>query len=205
MKRLEKVTEMMSTECELLSIEKKIDDRVRQSMDENQHDYYLREQMRTIAEELGEADSPYTEAEDYKDRILNLKLDDEITDKLIKEAEKLYKMPSGSQEGTVIRNYLDAVLDLPWHKKSKEKTDIDAAKKLLDKEHYGLDKVKDRILELIAVRRLDSNVKGQIICLVGPPGVGKTSIAKSLAKCMNRKYQRISLGGVHDEAEIRGH
>ncbi|MGN1481425.1 endopeptidase La [Porcipelethomonas sp.] len=191
-------------EVEVLEIEKEIQDEVRNNIDKNQREYYLREQMKVISSQLGDEETP-EEAYEYIDKIYELKLSEEITEKLVKEADRLLKMPSSSQEAFVIRNYLDTVLDLPWNKLSKTKTDINKAAKILDKDHYGLKKVKDRILESIAVHCLMPEVTGQIICLVGPPGVGKTSIGKSIAKALGREYVRISLGGVRDESDIRGH
>ena len=203
-KRAEMLLKFLETEIEILMLEVEINEDVSESMEKNQRDYYLREQMRAIARQLGDEDS-VDEAYTYQEKIYDLKLDKEIEEKLIKEAEKMVKMSPASQDYSVIRNYLDAVLDLPWNKKSDKKIDIVKAEKQLDKDHYGLKKVKERILETIAVRALNPNVKGQIICLVGPPGVGKTSVGKSIAKAINRSYARISLGGVGDEAEIRGH
>ncbi len=195
----------LQTEADLLQLEIKIEQKVRDSMDANQRDYYLREQLSAIAEELGEDDDPKKEAEEYRARITALDADIEIKDKLLRETNKLFKMPSGSHEATVVRNYLDTVLELPFGVVREETLDIAAAAATLDADHYGLKKVKERILELIATRKLAPDIKGQILCLVGPPGVGKTSIARSIAACMNREYVRISLGGVRDEAEIRGH
>ena len=174
-------------------------------IDENQRDYFLSEQKRAIEEELGEDDSPIDDAENYVDKIEKLNLDEKSADILYKECKKLSKMPYGSQEAAVIRTYLDTVLDLPWNKSSKDKIVISKVQKALDKTHYGLDKVKKRIIEQLAVRVLSEKQKGQIICLAGPPGVGKTSIAQSIAKAIGRKSERIALGGVRDEAEIRGH
>ena len=174
-------------------------------IDENQRDYFLREQKRAIEEELGEDDSPIDDAENYVDKIEKLNLDEKSADILYKECKKLSKMPYGSQEAAVIRTYLDTVLDLPWNKSSKDKIVISKVQKALDKTHYGLDKVKKRIIEQLAVRVLSEKQKGQVICLAGPPGVGKTSIAQSIAKAIGRKSERIALGGVRDEAEIRGH
>ncbi len=203
-KRAEMLLKFLETEIEILMLEVEINEDVSESMEKNQRDYYLREQMRAIARQLGDEDS-VDEAYTYQEKIYDLKLNKEIEEKLIKEAEKLLKMSPASQDYSVIRNYLDAVLDLPWNKKSDKKIDIAKAEKQLDKDHYGLKKVKERILETIAVRALNPDVKGQIICLVGPPGVGKTSVGRSIAKSINRAYARISLGGVGDEAEIRGH
>lgn len=190
-------------EVEVLEMEKQIQDEVHENLDKNQREYYLREQLRVISAQLGDDDNE--EAYDYMDRIYALKLSDENTEKLIKEAERLTKMPGSSQEAFVIRNYLDTVLELPWNKETKSKLDIAKAEKVLDKDHYGMKKVKERILESIAVHGLMPKVTGQIICLVGPPGVGKTSIGRSIAKALGRKYVRVSLGGVRDESDIRGH
>lgn len=202
--RLSMLGVMMFREMDIIKTEKDIQERVYESVDKNQREYYLREQLKVIQSELGESDSD-NEAAEYKSRILKLKLDDEITEKLLKEAEKLEKMPSSSQEAFVIKNYLDIVLELPWNKKSNKRVSIEKAQQILDKKHYGLEKVKERILESIAVNELNNGTKGQIICLVGPPGVGKTSIGRSLAKALGRKYARVSLGGIKDESDIRGH
>lgn len=203
-KRAEMLLKYLEVEIEILMLEMEINEDVSESMEKNQRDYYLREQMRAIARQLGDED-PVDEAYSYQDKIYALKLDKETEEKLIKESEKLLKMSPSSQDYGVIRNYLDTVLDLPWNKKSDKKIDMEKAEKQLDKDHYGLKKVKERILETIAVRALNPDIKGQIICLAGPPGVGKTSVGKSIAKAINRSYARISLGGVGDEAEIRGH
>lgn len=196
---------LLSHEAEVMGIEREIQDKVKLQIDESQKEYYLREQMRAISQELGEDESVQDEAYEYMEKINALKLAPEITEKLLKEADRLARTASASQEAYVIRNYLDTCLDLPWNKSTKDKTDLARTKAVLDKDHYGLDKVKDRILETIAVRQLAPDIKGQIICLYGPPGVGKTSIAKSIAKALGRKYERISLGGVRDESDIRGH
>ena len=202
---LELLMGMLLREAEILAIEKRIHEQVREQIDKNQREYYLREQMRIIASQLGETDSPQEEAYDYMDRIDHLKLSEEVSDKLYKEAEKLLKMPQSSHEASVIRTYLDACLELPWNTETKDKLDIAKAQQRLDRDHYGLKTVKDRILEILAVRALTPDVKGQIICLVGPPGIGKTSIGRSIARALGRKYARISLGGVKDESDIRGH
>ena len=204
-KRLEHLAETLRHENEVLKIENEIKDKVQENIDQNQREYFLREQLKVISEELGTADEPAAEAQEYKEKISKLNLDDESTKKLNKEVSKLAKMPYNSHEASVIRSYLDTCLALPWSKEIKAKIDINKAKKILDNEHYGLTEVKERILEFMAVRKLNPEMKGQIICLVGPPGVGKTSIAASLAKAMGRKYVRVSLGGVRDEADIRGH
>lgn len=205
MKRLEKLCVILAREIELLDAMETIEDRVQAQMDDNQREYYLREQLKAIAEELGEGESSLSEAAKYRERILALQLEKESEEKLLQECDRMAHMQPTSPESAVSRSYLDAVLALPWQKFSKENLNLENARKILDKDHFGLEEVKDRILELLAVRKLSPDVKGQIICLAGPPGVGKTSIAKSLAKAMNREYTRISLGGVHDEAEIRGH
>jgi len=192
-------------EVEILEIEKEIQDEVKSNLDQHQREYYLREQMRVISAQLGNDDDPRDEAYEYIDKIYELELSEENTAKLVKEAERLLKMSSTSQEAFVIRNYLDTVIELPWNKKSKTKVDIKKAEKVLDKDHYGMKKVKDRILESIAVHAMMPEVTGQILCLVGPPGVGKTSIGRSVAKALGREYVRVSLGGVRDEADIRGH
>ena len=188
-----------------MQIEKEISDKVNESMDKNQRDYYLHEQLNIISSELGEGDDTHAEAEDYRRRILELHLEEDSEAKLLKEVDRLAKMQGSNQEATVIRTYLDTCLDLPWNTFTEDDLDINKAQEILDHDHYGLKKVKDRILELLAVRKLAPDVKAQIICLVGPPGVGKTSIARSIARCLHRKYVRLSLGGVRDEAEIRGH
>lgn len=203
--RLEKLLELLRREYQVLSIEREIHDKVNDQMDKNQRDYYLREQMRAIASELDESEDTRFEAEEYRRRITELALPAEASEKLLKEADRLYRMQSSSQEAAVIRTYLDTCLDLPWGKYTVDHLNIHRAQTILDKEHYGLKKVKDRILEILAVRKLSPEVKGQIICLVGPPGVGKTSVARSIAACLGREYARMSLGGVRDEAEIRGH
>lgn len=203
--RLENILVMLRKEIDILSIENEIGLKVKEKIDEHQREYFLREQIKVISEELGDSDNPQTEAEEFRTRIQSLKLNEEIETKLLKECDRLFKMPSGSHEANVIRNYLDICLDLPWNKKSKINIDLKKAKKILDKDHYGLDKVKERMIEMLAVRKLSPDIKGQIICLIGPPGVGKTSIAKSVAKAIGCKYVRIALGGVKDESDIRGH
>ena len=203
--RLEKLLMLLRQECQVLEIERDLDDKVNASLDKGQREYYLREQMHIISEELGDSEDTRAEADTYRQKIATLKLDDESTEKLLKECDRLARMQSNSAESGVIRSYLDTCLGLPWHITTEDDLDQAHARKVLDREHYGLQKVKERILELLAVRKLNTEVKGQIVCLVGPPGVGKTSIAHSIADCMGRKFARMSLGGVHDEAEIRGH
>lgn len=203
--RIKKLTVLLKKETTSLEIEAEIQDKLQKEIDKGQREYYLREEMKVISEELGEGETPLEEADEYKTKINNLKCSDEIKSKLLKECEKLIKMPSGSHEGTVVRTYLDKCLEIPFGKYSKDRINLDRSRKILDADHYGLDKVKTRIIESLAVLKRNPEYNGQIICLYGPPGVGKTSIVKSLAKSMNRKYVRIALGGVHDEAEIRGH
>ena len=203
--RLNRLLEMLHRECQVMRIEKEIADKVNESMDKNQRDYYLHEQLHIISDELGEGDDTHAEADNYRRRIEELHLEADSEAKLLKEVDRLSKMQGSNQEATVIRTYLDTCLDLPWNTFTTDNLDINRAAQILDRDHYGLKKVKDRILELLAVRKLAPDMKAQIICLVGPPGVGKTSIARTIAECLNRKYVRLSLGGVRDEAEIRGH
>ena len=204
-KRAERLCSVLIKETEILSLQVGIQNEVHEKMDKNQKDYFLREQLKVISQELNGEESPEEESEKYKEQINALPLDEKYKKKLLDEAERLLKLSSSSSEANVTRTYLDRVLALPWNKVTKDSLNLDKARKVLDKDHYGLDEVKERIVELIAVKKLSENVNSQILCLVGPPGVGKTSIAKSLAKAMNKNYARISLGGVHDEAEVRGH
>ncbi len=203
-RRLEMAVKLLRQEVEMLRLESEIQEKTRSAIDQNQKDYYLREQMKVIREELGEGDEEAEFAE-YEQKIRALHLDSESEKKLLKDTERLKKQPFGSSEAAVLRNYLDTVLELPWNTKTKERIDVSSARKILDKDHFGLDKVKERILETLAVRQMAPTMPPQIICLVGPPGVGKTSVAFSIARSLNRKLARISLGGVHDEADIRGH
>ena len=202
-KRLEKTLSLMHEETELLLCEMAIHKEVRDRLSRNQKEYYLREQIRVIQEDLGEDGD--SEIDEYERRIKEAKLPAEVEKKLLKENERMSKTPFGSAEASVLRAYLDVCLDLPWHKKTKDRTDLDAARRILARDHDGLEKVKERILEYLAVKKLNPDLKNQILCLVGPPGVGKTSIARSLAEAMGRTYVRVSLGGVRDEADIRGH
>ncbi len=203
--RLVKLLIALKKENKTLEIEHEIYEKVQQEIDKNQREYYLREEMKVISETLGESDNPVEEAEEYRDRIKALDCSQEIKDKLFKECDKLMKMPPSSHEGTVVRNYIDKCLEIPFGKYSKDSINLDKARKVLDADHYGLDKVKERIVDSLAVYKRNPDFKGQIICLAGPPGVGKTSVVKSLASAMNRKYVRVALGGIHDEADIRGH
>ena len=203
-RRLEMALRLLRQEVEMLRLESDIQEKTRSAIDQNQKDYYLREQIKVLRDELGEGDDE-NELETYIKNIRDLHLAEEHEKKLLKDVERLKKQPFGSSEGAVLRNYLDTVLELPWNTKTKERVDVAAARKILGHDHFGLEKVKERILETIAVRQMAPEMPPQIICLVGPPGVGKTSISYSIARSLNRKMARISLGGVHDEADIRGH
>ena len=200
----DELTDQQKREVEVLQLEAQIQEKTKASIDQNQRDYYLREQMKVIREELGEGDDD-SEIDTYIQKIKELKLEKTHEKKVLKDVERLKKQPFGSSEGAVLRNYLDTVLELPWNVTTKERVDVSAAAKILEHDHFGMEKVKQRILETIAVRQMAPEMPPQILCLVGPPGVGKTSISYSIAKALNRKMARISLGGVHDEAEIRGH
>ena len=203
-RRLETALRLLRQEVEMLRLESDIQEKTRAAIDQNQKDYYLREQIKVLREELGEGEDE-NEFETFGKKIRDLNLAEDTEKKLLKDVERLKKQPFGSSEGAVLRNYLDIVLELPWNQKTKERVDVAAARKILDHDHFGLDKVKERILETIAVRQMAPQMPPQIICLVGPPGVGKTSIAYSISRSLNRKMARISLGGVRDEADIRGH
>ena len=203
-RRLEMCISMLRREGELLKLEALIQEKTRASIDKNQRDYYLREQMKSIREELGEGEDD-SEIDTYLHKIRELHLAEDLEKKLLKDVDRLKKQPFGSSEGAVLRGYLDTVLELPWNKSTKERVDVAAARKILEQDHFGMEKVKERILEILAVRQIAPEMPPQILCLVGPPGVGKTSISYSIARSLNRKMVRISLGGVHDEAEIRGH
>ena len=194
----------LNNEIEIERYRRSVQEKVKARVDKQQKEYYLREQMKVIRTELGEEDEE-EEAMAYRSKIQALHLDQEVEEKLLKDVNRMAKQPFGSAEGAVLRNYLDAVLELPWNKRTRERVDIQVARKILDEDHFGLEKVKERILEVLAVKQMAPELPSQIICLVGPPGVGKTSIAYSIARCLNRNMARISLGGVHDEAEIRGH
>ena len=202
-KRLQKMNELLAHEVDVISLEMQMDQKMRQRVAQVQKDMILREQVKVLQHELGEDGDE--EIDEYTERVKALHLSEEIEKKLLKEVNRLAKQPYGSAEASVIRNYLDVCLEMPWNKQTRDRADVTKAKALLDREYFGLDKVKERILELIAVRQINPDAKGKILCLVGPPGVGKTSIAISVAKAMNRKLSRLSLGGVRDEADIRGH
>ena len=203
-RRLENTLKLLQQEIQMLQIEADIQEKTRANIDQEQKDYYLREQMKAIREELGEEDD-YSEFAEYEKQILLLNLPEESEEKLRKDLQRLKKQPYGSAEASVLRNYLDTVLELPWNKTTKERIDVATAKKILDRDHFGLEKVKQRVLETIAVRQIAPEMPPQILCLVGPPGVGKTSIAYSISQSLNRNLARIALGGIHDEADIRGH
>lgn len=205
LERLKRLHQILEDELDILRIERKLQEQTQENLDRSQREYYLREQMHVIAEQLGEAEDPAAEMETYADIIAGLPLDEASRKKLEKEAERLSRLPAASQEAFVIRNYLDTVLALPWNQTSRTKPNLKRAQSVLERDHYGLQKVKERILESIAVRMLLPEASGQILCFVGPPGVGKTSIGKSIAKAMGRRYERVSLGGVRDESDIRGH
>lgn len=205
LRRLEELCVLLTNESNLLTIEADIGEKVQEQIDKNQREYYLREQMKVISEELGGGISHEEELDGFREAIFFLKASDEVKDKLLKECDKLEKYSPQSPEAAVSRNYIETCLSLPWDNPSKENTNIEKSKKILERDHYGLEKIKKRILEYLAVRVLAPDIKGQIICLVGPPGVGKTSIARSIAGATGREYVRISLGGIKDEAEIRGH
>lgn len=205
LRRIERLLAIISQETEILEIEKDINTKVRKQIDKVQKEYYLREQMKAIQNELGDRDGIAGEVEEYKAKIEKAGLPEEVEKKVLKELDRLLKMPSGSAEGSVIRTYVDWIFDLPWNKSTVEDVDLAKAEDILEQDHYGLTKVKERIVEYLAVHKLKNDLRGPILCLVGPPGVGKTSIAKSIAKALNRNYVRISLGGVKDESEIRGH
>ncbi len=205
LKRMQKLIAVLTEEIQILEVENEINQKAQAQIDENQREYFLKEQLRAITSELGEEDNPQQEADEIKSKVLALGLSKVCEEKLLKECDKLYRMPYGSHEASVIRLYLDTCLELPWKKSSKEKLDLKRAQRILDRDHYGMTKVKERFIETLAVRSLAPAQTGQIICLVGPPGVGKTSIARSIAQATGRKYARVSLGGVSDEAEIMGH
>ena len=202
--RLQRMNEILRREIEVTAMEQDIESKVRSRVGKIQKDFVLREQIKVLQNEIGEGGED-EELDEYREKISKAHLSEEVERKLLKDVDKLAKQPFGSAEASVLRNYLDTCMEMPWGEETKERASVDAARKVLDRDHYGLKKVKDRILEVLAVRKLAPDVKGQIICLVGPPGVGKTSIARSIAESLNRKYVRISLGGVRDEAEIRGH
>lgn len=204
-KRLEYICEILAKEMEVLELERKVNMRVRKQMEKTQKEYYLREQLKAIQKELGEKDEKVTEVEELKERIEKAKLPREAREKAFKELERLEKMPPMVAEAVVVRNYLDWILSLPWSDETKDRLSLKLAEDILEEDHYGLKRPKERILEYLAIRKLTKKMKGPILCLVGPPGVGKTSLGKSVARALGRKFVRMSLGGIRDEAEIRGH
>ena len=203
-RRLARLCQLVQREITLQGIERDISESTQEQMNRNQREYYLREQMKVIQSELGEDDTPQ-ELDEYRSRIRELHLAEDVEKKLLKEVSRLSRQPFGSAEASVIRGYLDTCLEVPWNTTTKETLDIEKARKILDEDHYGLEKVKERIIEFLAVRKLAPNIRGTVLCLVGPPGTGKTSIAMSIARATGRKLSHVALGGVHDEAEIRGH
>ncbi|WP_018085822.1 endopeptidase La [Desulfurispora thermophila] len=204
-RRLEKLCALVSKELEIVELERKISIRVRKQMEKTQKEYYLREQIKAIQNELGEKDERLAEGEEYRRKIAQAKLPKDVEEKALKEVERLEKMSPMAAEVTVVRNYLDWLVALPWSKSTRDRLDLNQAERILEEDHYGLKEPKERILEYLAIRKLAKKLKGPIICLVGPPGVGKTSLGRSIARALDRKFVRISLGGVRDEAEIRGH
>jgi ATP-dependent Lon protease len=203
--RLEKLSSILQREIEILDMDRNIRQRVRQQIDRRQKEFYLKEQMRVIQEELGGDDAQLSELDELREKIKALELAEAVEDRLLKDVDRLERMPPGSPEISVLHNYLDLVVSLPWHECSEDVTDLRAAEKVLDEDHHGLKKIKERILEFLAVRQLTKSPKGPILCFIGPPGVGKTSLGRSIARALGRKFVRVSLGGVSDEAEIRGH
>lgn len=203
--RMKRVKDLVDTEVEIGNLETKLNQDVRSRMEKEQHDYYLRQKIKTIHDQLGDRMTSEEEAGEYRDKLAKVDFPEEIREKVEKEIGRLESMPPMMAESTVIRNYLDWIFDLPWGKETKDNLNLQKAQKMLDEDHYGLEKIKERILEYLAVRILAPEAKGNILCFVGPPGVGKTSLAQSIARAMGRHYARIALGGIHDEAEIRGH
>jgi len=203
--RLEKLSNILQREIEILEMDRSIRQRVRQQIDRRQKEFYLKEQMRVIQEELGGEEAHLSELDELREKVRGLELAEAIEERLLKDVDRLDRMAPGSPEISVLHNYLDLVVSLPWHASSEDITDLRAAEKVLDEDHHGLRKIKERILEFLAVRQLTKSPKGPILCLIGPPGVGKTSLGRSIARALNRKFVRVSLGGVGDEAEIRGH
>ena len=203
--RLEKLSSVLQREIEILDMDRSIRQRVRQQIDRRQKEFYLKEQMRVIQEELGGEEAHLSELDELREKVRGLELAEAVEERLLKDVDRLERMPPGSPEISVLHNYLELVVSLPWHEASEDITDLRAAEKVLDEDHHGLRKIKERILEFLAVRQLTKSPKGPILCFIGPPGVGKTSLGRSIARALGRKFVRVSLGGVGDEAEIRGH
>ncbi|MFQ3610618.1 MAG: endopeptidase La [Fimbriimonadales bacterium] len=203
--RLEQLIRVLRRELEVIELQQRIRDRVDQELGDTQREYYLREQLKIIQRELGERDDRFSEVEEYRNRIAESGMPQETAERALKEVDRLEKMPFASPEASVIRTYLDVLLSLPWNKQTEDRVDIGEAERILNEDHYGLKKVKERVLEFLAVRKLSGSLKGPILCFVGPPGVGKTSLGRSIARALGRNFIRVSLGGVRDEAEIRGH
>ncbi|MHB1665533.1 MAG: endopeptidase La, partial [bacterium] len=203
--RLKKINDTLAREIEILSMQAKIQSQAKEEMTKTQRDYFLREQLRAIKNELGESDEKSQEINELREKIRTAKMPPEILKETEKQLSRLEMMHQDAAEASTIRTYIEWIIDIPWSKKTKDNLNIEIAKKILDEDHYDLEKIKERILEYLSVRKLNKKMKGPILCFVGPPGVGKTSLGKSIAKAMNRKFIRVSLGGVHDEAEIRGH
>ncbi len=203
--RIEKLVAKIHSEIELLQIERRVRSRVKKQMERSQRDYYLNEQMKAIQKELGKSDSSKSEMDELREKIAAAGMPGDVEKRALKELSKLEQMPPMSAEGTVSRNYIDWLVEVPWSKRTRDKLSIKGAGKILDEDHFGLSKVKERILEYLSVRKLVKRMKGPVLCFVGPPGVGKTSLGKSIARAMGRKFVRFSLGGIRDEAEIRGH
>ena len=203
--RMEKLLRIMNSEKQIIRLEQDISARVKEEIDRHQREYYLREQLKAIQDELGEKDGLMEEVEEYRGKINALAVSEDVRAKLLKDVDRLSKMHGGSADSAVMRAYLDSVLELPWGVYTKDRFSVKRAEAILNADHYGLEKVKERVVEYLAVKHLSKNFRGTILCLVGPPGVGKTSVAKSIARALNRTYVRISLGGMRDEAEIRGH
>jgi ATP-dependent Lon protease len=204
-KRIIKMINILTEEIKINEIETEIEKKAQEDINDNQREYILREQLKIISDELGDSDNPQEEADEYRKAIESLEMGDDSKEKILSECDRLFKMPVGSHEASVIRSYLDTVIELPWNKRTSINIDINKAKKILDRDHYGMEKVKERFLEILSVEKLTNKIGSQIICLVGPPGVGKTSVAKSIAEATGRKYVRVSLGGIQDEADIVGH
>ncbi len=203
--RLEVLAEVLNREIEILEVERRISSRVKRDLEDSQREFYLREKMKAIQQELGERDERSADLDDLRQRLLDAKMPEDVEERALKELERLGHMPMASPEVVVVRTYLDWLIAMPWSVRSEDKINIQAAEKILNEDHYGLKKVKERVLEFLAVRKLAAEVRGPILCFMGPPGVGKTSIGRSIARAMGRKFVRMSLGGVRDEGEIRGH